>query len=137
MTDTKAFADWLHDQVVAAGYDLSSPRSGGRSKLAQDAGIALSQVQRALGGTAKSDISTLRAIAHALQIPMKVMLVRSGTLAQEDLDEPVVPVSELDVRALGLHLGVPADKLGHWTALVDAVTGTFNEDSARHGSATP
>lgn len=125
MADLQSFAAWLHDQVVAAGYDLSSQRSGGKSKLAQDAGIALSQVQRALGGTTRPDVTTLRAIARALNIPMTTMLVRSGTILAEDLDEEAQPVSELDVRALGLHRGVPADRLDHWVAIVDAVTSTF------------
>ncbi|GAB2696272.1 helix-turn-helix domain-containing protein [Kitasatospora kifunensis] len=137
MADMKAFADWLHEQMIAAGYDLSSQRSGGKSKLANDAGVALSQVQRALGGTTRPDIVTLRAIAHALDIPMKVMLVRSGTVDAGDLDEQVLPASDLDVRTLGLQRGVPADKLDHWVAIVDAVTGTFAAERQHHGSATP
>lgn len=130
MADTQSFADWLHDQIAAAGYDLSSQRSGGKSKLAKDAGIALSQVQRALSGTTKPDVTTLRAIARVLNIPMTVMLIRSGTLVPEDLDQEVLPASDLDVRALGLHRGVPADRLDHWVALVDAVTETFEPRKA-------
>lgn len=130
MTVTQSFADWLHNQIAAAGYDLSSQRSGGKSKLAKDAGIALSQVQRALSGTTRPDITTLRAIGRVLGIPMTVMLVRSGTLVPEDLEQEVLPASELDVRALGLHRGIPADRLDHWVALVDAITGTFEPPKA-------
>jgi transcriptional regulator with XRE-family HTH domain len=130
MADMKDFAQWLRDRVVAAGYDLSSPRAGGRTKLAQDADIALSQVQRALGGTTRPDIVTLRAIGRVLDIPMTTLLVRSGTIAPEDLEGGAKSASELDVRALGLQRGVPAEQLDRWLSVVDAVTNAFAEEQS-------
>ncbi|WP_055588663.1 hypothetical protein [Peterkaempfera griseoplana] len=96
MDDEHTFATWLRQQTIQAGYNLSGARSGGRSQLAKDAGVALTQVMRALDGTTAPDIGTQRAIAYALAQRLdsdqhalfREMLLRSGTLRPEDLDLP-------------------------------------------------
>lgn len=90
MDDEQTFADWLTTEAIRAGYDLSSPRSGGRSALAKDAGVALSQIVRALDGTSVPDIKTQRGIARALGFPLQAILLRSGLLTREDLGDPEV-----------------------------------------------
>lgn len=135
MPDTQPFEGWLHDQVVAAGYDLSSPRAGGKTKLAKDAGIALSQVQRALNGTAVPDIRAQRSIARALKIPFRTMLIRSGTLRPDDFDQDDPQPADRDARTLGLRLGVPAERLGQFAAIVESLAATFDEDQGRPASA--
>ena len=130
MDADQPFAEWLHDQVVAAGYDLSTQRAGGRSKLATVAGVSLSQVQRALGGKSTPDIGTQRALCRALDIPLKTMLIRSRTLLASDFDVTEATAKE-DARALGLRLGVDPAKLDQWIAIVGAVAGVFSNPTGK------
>ncbi|MGE7437982.1 helix-turn-helix domain-containing protein [Kitasatospora sp. NPDC001175] len=131
MSDHSAFAAWLTELVTAAGYDLSSPRSGGRSKLAADTGISLSQIQRALSGDSRPDIQTQRILAKTLGVPPREMFIQSGTIDPADLQGMPETVSDLDVRQLGLKLGVPAGRLGIFEDLVRAVAQTLQTDGQR------
>lgn len=88
MDEEQDFKDWLTAEVIRAGYDLSSPRAGGRSALAKDAGVSLSQIVRTLDGTTVPDIKTQRGIARALGIPLQGILLKSGLLTREDLADP-------------------------------------------------
>ena len=80
MTEHEEFAAWLRARATAAGYDLSSPRAGGRSKLAADTGVSLSQIARVLSAKNRPDIDTQRQLAKALRVPLREMLIRSGTV---------------------------------------------------------
>lgn len=125
MADTQTFAEWLLDTAVAAGYDFSSPRSGGRAKLAADAGVSQSQVHRATSGNVMPDIRTQRLLAKALGILPREMYIRSGIIDPTDLEETPEAAAELDVRRLGMQLGVAPNRLGDWEQIVRAVAHTF------------
>lgn len=131
MAAHQTFAEWLHDTVVAAGYDLSTPRAGGKTKLAADAGIATSQVHRALSGDALPDIRTQRLLAKALGVPPREMYIRSGLLVPEDLEVDPTALADLDARQLGLKLGVAPDHLAQFEQIVRAVAETFEADDKR------
>lgn len=80
-----AFAEWLHTQLTARGYDLTGPRSGGKSAFATDSGISPSSVTRLLRGDGVSDTRVLALLAAALQVPLGEVLVRAGVLEESEL----------------------------------------------------
>ncbi|MET9481924.1 helix-turn-helix transcriptional regulator [Streptomyces sp. NPDC006638] len=67
------------------GYDIDSPRGGGKSKLADDAGVHRAAVSRLLQRQSMPDLETMRRLAAVLGIPLRDMLIRSGRLSEEDL----------------------------------------------------
>ncbi|WP_221348545.1 helix-turn-helix transcriptional regulator [Streptomyces beigongshangae] len=79
------FAGWIEELLRARGYDIDSPRGGGRSKLADDAGVHRAAVSRLLQRQSMPDLETMRRIAAVLGVPLRDMLIRSGRLTEEDL----------------------------------------------------
>jgi transcriptional regulator with XRE-family HTH domain len=79
------FADWLHQQLTAQGYDLSGPRSGGRSRFAEDSGISASTVGRLLDGKRITDMDVLAKLAEKLGVTLGTVLLRAGIVSEADL----------------------------------------------------
>ncbi|MEU3917086.1 helix-turn-helix transcriptional regulator [Streptomyces sp. NPDC029004] len=79
------FAAWLHEQLSRRGYDLSGPRSGGKSAFASASGISASTVGRLLRGDHVTDTRVLAMLANALNVPLGEVLVRAGVLNQSEL----------------------------------------------------
>ncbi|MFE9684695.1 helix-turn-helix domain-containing protein [Streptomyces sp. NPDC002701] len=79
------FAGWIEDLLRARGYDIDSPRGGGRSKLADDAGVHRAAVSRLLQRQSMPDLETMRRVAAVLGVPLREMLIRSGRLTEDDL----------------------------------------------------
>ncbi|MFI6057487.1 helix-turn-helix domain-containing protein [Streptomyces sp. NPDC051286] len=67
------------------GYDIDTPRGGGKSKLADDAGVHRAAVSRLLQRQSMPDLETMRGLAVALGVPLRDMLIRSGRLSEGDL----------------------------------------------------
>ncbi|MFE7571485.1 helix-turn-helix domain-containing protein [Streptomyces sp. NPDC057539] len=67
------------------GYDIDSPRGGGKSKLADDAGVHRAAVSRLLQRQSMPDLETMRRLAAVLSVPLRDMLIRSGRLSEDDL----------------------------------------------------
>ncbi|MGP9019960.1 helix-turn-helix transcriptional regulator [Streptomyces sp. BR1] len=66
-------------------YDIDSPRGGGKSKLADDAGVHRAAVSRLLQRQSMPDLETMRRLAGVLDVPLRDMLIRSGRLSEDDL----------------------------------------------------
>jgi len=110
------FAGWIEGVLRVRGYDIDSPRGGGRSKLADDAGVHRAAVSRLLQRQSMPDLETMRRIAAVLGVPLREMLIRSGRLTEDDL-----PVSDggrpgggedrpwLSVEEAALRMGVPPE----------------------------
>ncbi|OPC81841.1 hypothetical protein B4N89_13645 [Embleya scabrispora] len=79
------FARWVYDRAVECGYDLDSPRGGGRSQLAADAGMSASAVGRLLKAETMPDLDSMIGLARALDVDVREILIRSGKLTEEDL----------------------------------------------------
>jgi transcriptional regulator with XRE-family HTH domain len=79
------FAGWIEDLLRSRDYDIDSPRGGGRSKLADDAGVHRAAVSRLLQRQSMPDLETMRRIAAVLGVPLREMLIRSGRLTEDDL----------------------------------------------------
>ncbi|MCY0959639.1 helix-turn-helix domain-containing protein [Streptomyces sp. H27-H5] len=79
------FADWLHQQLTAKGYDLSGARSGGKSRFAEDSGISPSTVGRLLEGKRVTDMDVLARLAENLGVTLGTVLLRAGIVSTDDL----------------------------------------------------
>lgn len=80
---TQRFAEYVKQAARASGYDIDSPRGGGRTALARDTGMSPSSIGRMLAGQTVPDPSHLEALAKALGIPLRELLVRSGFVSRE------------------------------------------------------
>ncbi|CAL9530605.1 helix-turn-helix domain-containing protein [Streptomyces sp. enrichment culture] len=118
--DLNTFAAWVEDLMRARGYDIDSPRGGGKSRIADEAGVHRAAVTRMLQRQSMPDLETTRRLARALDVPVREMLIRSGRLTAEELADPhdyltTAPsgperrhrVTPAEVAEL---LGVPADR---------------------------
>jgi transcriptional regulator with XRE-family HTH domain len=126
-TELDAFAGWVEDLMRRRGYDIDSPRGGGRSRVADEAGVHRAAVTRLLQRQSMPDLETTRRLARVLDVPVRDMLIRSGRLTAEELPLPASAASstataaravaaELDadtppsLEELAEVLGVPADR---------------------------
>ncbi|SOD77043.1 DNA-binding transcriptional regulator, XRE-family HTH domain [Streptomyces sp. 1222.2] len=85
------FAAWIEGVMRARGYDLDSPRGGGRTKLAEDAGVHRAAITRLLQRRSMPDLETMRGLSRALGIPVRDVLIRSGKLTEQDLPQAPEP----------------------------------------------
>ncbi|MFG3284677.1 helix-turn-helix domain-containing protein [Streptomyces sp. NPDC048111] len=90
-SDMERFAGWVEDLMRERGYDIDSPRGGGRSRLAEDAGVHRAAVTRLLQRQSLPDLETMRALARVLGVGLRDMLIASGRVTADDLPLPEVP----------------------------------------------
>ncbi|GAA2439545.1 helix-turn-helix domain-containing protein [Streptomyces mauvecolor] len=90
-SDMERFAGWVEDLMRERGYDIDSPRGGGRSRLAEDAGVHRAAVTRLLQRQSLPDLETMRALARVLGVGLRDMLIESGRVTAEDLPLPDGP----------------------------------------------
>ncbi|KQV18655.1 MULTISPECIES: helix-turn-helix transcriptional regulator [unclassified Kitasatospora] len=120
-TDIDRFASWVEDLMRDRGYDIDSPRGGGKSKLAEDAGVHRAAVTRLLQRQSMPDLDTMRGLAHALRVPIREVLIRSGKLTAEDLPQAVSYPAEdsasagtggarMTLEQVAEALGIPDDR---------------------------
>ncbi|MEU7043872.1 helix-turn-helix transcriptional regulator [Streptomyces varsoviensis] len=79
------FASWVEGLMRERGYDIDSPRGGGRSRLAEDAGVHRAAVTRLLQRQSLPDLETMRALARVLGVGLRDMLIKSGRVTSDDL----------------------------------------------------
>lgn len=87
-TPAATFASWLAHQLTRRGYDVSGPRSGGRTRAAADSGISPATIGRWLREEPVADIDVYRRLSEWLEHPFGDILVRAGLLQPEDLTAP-------------------------------------------------
>ncbi|GAA3627200.1 helix-turn-helix domain-containing protein [Streptomyces chitinivorans] len=86
--DLETFASWIEGLIRERGYDIDSPRGGGKSRLADAAGVHRAAITRLLQRHSMPDLETMRRLARVLRVPVREMLVRSGQLTDEELPLP-------------------------------------------------
>jgi transcriptional regulator with XRE-family HTH domain len=72
-----AFAAWIEGVTRAHGYDIDGPRGGGRTRLAEDAGVHRSAITRLLQRRSMPDLETMRGLSRALGLPVRDLLIRT------------------------------------------------------------
>lgn len=101
--NNESFSGWLRSLAEAAGYRFEGARSGGLTRLAEDTGLSISVVSRALSGERTPDVQTLRALSRPLGTNLREMLIKSGQADETDLPGPYIPrfeQSDLERRVL-------------------------------------
>ncbi|MFD7284915.1 helix-turn-helix domain-containing protein [Streptomyces sp. NPDC059863] len=122
-SDLEQFATWVEGLIRRRGFDIDSPRGGGKSRLADEAGVHRAAVTRLLQRQSMPDLETTRRLSHVLQVPVREMLIRSGRLTEEDLPLPdpphAVPAPDsatgsvprpLTLEEAAIALGVPVEQ---------------------------
>ncbi|MDT0610117.1 helix-turn-helix transcriptional regulator [Streptomyces lancefieldiae] len=87
------FAAWIEELIRRRGFDIDSPRGGGKSRLADEAGVHRAAITRLLQRQSMPDLETTRRLAQVLQVPVRDMLIRSGRLTEDDLPLPSAPTA--------------------------------------------
>lgn len=128
------FATWIEELIRRRGFDIDSPRGGGRSRLADEAGVHRAAVTRLLQRQSMPDLETTRRLAHVLEVPVREMLIRSGRLTEDDLPlpsrGPAAASWPLTLEEAAVGLGVPPEQ----RAMFIKVAGQFLPDAASPGS---
>lgn len=93
-TRTQRFAEYVSRAALEAGYDIHSPRGGGRKALAEATGMSPSSVGRMLAGQTMPDAAQLEPLADALDVPLSELLVRSGIVTRGAMPAPAGPEGE-------------------------------------------
>ncbi|MEU9084587.1 helix-turn-helix transcriptional regulator [Streptomyces sp. NPDC048357] len=106
-----AFAAWVETLMRQRGYDIDSPRGGGKSRIADEAGVHRAAVTRLLQRQSMPDLETMRRIAPLLGVSVRDMLIRSGRVAPEELPlaspEPAPGGRQPTIEDFAQWLGVP------------------------------
>lgn len=80
-TRAQAFGQRIAEAARAAGYNIDSPRGGGKTALAQAAGMTQSTVSRMLAGQAMPDAYRLESLANAVNVPVEELLILHGVIS--------------------------------------------------------
>lgn len=84
-TRAQRFGAHVAAAARAAGYDIDSPRGGGKKALAEAAGMSHASVSRMLAGQTIPDPSFFEPLARVLHVPIGELLVISGLVSRETL----------------------------------------------------
>lgn len=79
-----AFSEYVTQAARDAGYDIDSPRGGGKKALAEATGMSATSVGRMLAGTVATHAGFLPPLAKALGVTTDELLVAAGVLEADD-----------------------------------------------------
>jgi transcriptional regulator with XRE-family HTH domain len=139
-TRAERFAEYIRPAVVAAGYDIDSPRGGGKKALADDAGLSQSSVGRMLAGQTLPDPMVLERLAKVLHMPLQDLLYASGVITGMPASPPrearrdVALTPEEAARLLGI---TSSDRVQMFAAMARTLIEQERSDSgvgARKGA---
>ena len=147
-SELDAFAAWIEELMRRRGYDIDSPRGGGKSRIADDAGVHRAAVTRLLQRQSMPDLETTRRLARVLGVPVRDMLIRSGRLTAEELPLPPAGAAAVGGRPgsadrppsleeLAEVLGVPADQRKMFVRVVGQFLPGEAEASGDQGGRMP
>jgi transcriptional regulator with XRE-family HTH domain len=92
MSSETAISRWLQDEMPRRGYPVGGRRSGGISRLAEDAGIPQASMSRIVNGGAEPGIDHLRKIGRTLGVPLNEMLIHAEMADESDFSDTEVRV---------------------------------------------
>lgn len=138
MTRAQRFAEYIRPAVVAAGYDIDSPRGGGKKALAEATGMSASSVGRMLAGQTLPEPMHLERLADVLRVSLMDLLVRSGVVSEKashTAQPPTVtpPEKTLTPEAAARALGIRSpDRVRMFTAMAKMLADQEKVDKDVH-----
>ncbi|MBT2409548.1 helix-turn-helix transcriptional regulator [Streptomyces sp. ISL-12] len=141
--ELSAFAAWIEGLMRDRGYDIDSPRGGGKSRVADEAGVHRTAVTRLFQRQSMPDLETARRLARVLGVPVRDMLIRSGRLTADELVETrsspafgpdaTVAAPRPTLEEVADLLGVPADRREMFVRVVEQFLPTEGRDEGEGG----
>lgn len=118
MSSETAISRWLQKEMPRRGYPIGGRRSGGISRLAEDADISQPTMSRIVNGGAEPSIDALRKIGKALGVPLNEMLIHAEMAEESDFSlrtfvGPVTPLVEA-ARDVQIPRDVPIEDLDRY-----------------------
>ncbi|MFD0078178.1 helix-turn-helix domain-containing protein [Streptomyces sp. NPDC127166] len=116
---------WLQGLLADRGYDVTSARSGDKTRFAVDAGLAPATVTRILGGKAP-DLEVQVTLSRFLGVSLDELLVRTGKASETDFyhlpnesgQTAVSSEKPLTPEELAAMAGVPKDDRDWFVTMV-------------------
>lgn len=130
------FGEYVSQAARAAGYDIDSPRGGGKKAIATAAGMSHASVSRMLAGLSIPDPMFFESLAATLNLEVGNMLVRAGVLSEASLAvQPSGPPEEIDPRAVARSLGITSpDKIEAFVSMTKVLAEPEESRSARRSA---
>ncbi len=133
---------WLQGRLADRGYDVTSPRSGSKTRLAEDAGIAPATVTRILSGRVP-DLDIQVQLSRFLGVPLDEFLVRTGKATEGDFQHSrhesghsaVLSENPLTPEELAVAAGVPRDDRDWFVTMVRRLRKQGDAQSSAAGGA--
>ncbi|MEV4330342.1 helix-turn-helix transcriptional regulator [Streptomyces sp. NPDC049597] len=117
------FAGWVESLMRERGYDIDSPRGGGKSRIADEAGVHRAAVTRLLQRQSMPDLETMRRIAPLLGVSVRDMLIRSGRVTPDELPlaADLLPPGDWQptMEDFARWLGVPDERMSVFVKVVN------------------
>ncbi|MEV8394779.1 MULTISPECIES: hypothetical protein [unclassified Streptomyces] len=141
--DEPAWLAWLKGVLTERGYDIKSPRGGGRAKLAKDTGLAGSSVTRIMSGQVP-EYETIVLLSRHLDVSLSEFLIRTGRAMEADFHNPGNDSGHVDVLSgkpltpeeLAVAAGVPTGDRDWFVTMVRRLRKPgARDDSAENGGA--
>ncbi len=114
----RLLADYVRQAALTAGYDIDAPRSGDKTRLAEDAGMSLTTLSRLLSAERMPDARYFAGLAKALKVDLTELLVQSGIIPAESLT--LKPQESVSSRPL-----TPDEVADSWQVDRDAVRAMY------------
>lgn len=119
MTSETAISRWLQKEMPHRGYPIGGPRSGGISRLAEDAGIPQASMSRIVNGRAEPSVDNLRKLGRVFGLSLNEMLVnaeraRPDELAVRTIVGPVRAATDTPQSHVFVPEDVPLRDLDPW-----------------------
>lgn len=81
MSGLAEFTTFVRNHAVKAGYDIDSPRGGGKKALAEDTGMSPASVSRMLSGLVIPDAAVFESVAEAIDVPVGYLFELAGIVS--------------------------------------------------------
>lgn len=135
-TRAQKFGEYVSDAARAAGYDIDSPRGGGKKALAEKAGMSHASVSRMLAGQTIPDPKFFESLADALNLNVGRMLVEAGVISERSLTrDERRPPQQIDPREMARSLGITApDKIEMFVAMAKVLVSEDQGEGARRSA---
>lgn len=135
-TRAQKFGEYVSQAARAAGYDIDSPRGGGKKALAAKAGMSHASVSRMLAGQTIPDPKFFESLADALGLNAGRMLVEAGVLSEHALArDDWRPPQPIDPREMARSLGITVpEKIEAFVAMARALVTEDKGDGARRSA---